>query len=115
MLTVRQSQIDSMADSSQGTQMTVPCPANATWIEVELVNKDQHPMAGEKFRIRLPDSSLKEGALDKDGKVRFDNIVAGQAQITFPEIDAHEWAAGAAGGAAGDSDGPADSGGSGDS
>jgi hypothetical protein len=93
MLSIRQSQIDSMAKGSPGTQMTVPCPADATWIEVQLVDQDQRPMPGEKYRVKLPDSSLMEGTLDKDGKVRFDNIVAGQAEITFPEIDAREWGA----------------------
>jgi hypothetical protein len=91
MLTIRQSQINSMAESSPGTQMTTPCPPDATWIEVQLVDQDQNPVPGEKYHIKLPDSSIMEGALDKDGKVRFDNITAGQAEITFPDIDAREW------------------------
>jgi hypothetical protein len=95
MLTVRDSQVDSMAKDSPGTQMKVPCPADATWIEVQLLDRNQKPMPGEKYKIQLPDSSIMTGALDKDGKVRFDNIVAGQAQITFPEIDSREWDAAA--------------------
>ena len=99
MLTVRQNQMDAIANSSPGTQMVTPCPADATWIEVQLVDMDQNPMPGEKYRIKLPDSSLMEGVLDKDGKVRFNNIVAGQADITFPEIDKNEWDAAASGSA----------------
>ena len=115
MLTVRQNQLDAIANSSPGTQMVTPCPADATWIEVQLVDMDQTPMPGEKYRIKLPDSSLMEGVLDKDGKVRFNNIVAGQADITFPEIDKNEWDAAAAGGsgAGGSGGGGSNAGGSG--
>lgn len=80
-----------MADASPGSQMVIPCPDEKTWIEVRLVDQDGNPLKGYKYRVRLPDSSLMEGALDADGKVRFDGIVPGQASITFPDFDAAEW------------------------
>ena len=88
MLTVRPSQMQNMAEASPGTKMVVPCAADATWIEVQLLDKQNNPMVGEKYQIRLPDSSLMEGTLDENGKVRFDRIVAGQATITFPNFNA---------------------------
>ena len=121
MLTVRQSQIDSMAQNSPGTPMKVPCPADATWIEVQLLDQDQNPVPGEKYHIKLPDSSIMEGTLDSNGKVRFDNIVPGQAEVTFPDIDSREWApSGGSGGSSsadsgsGSGNAPASSDGSGD-
>ena len=64
-----------------------------TWIEVHLVDLDNNPLAGERYQIRLPNSSLREGTLDSAGKVRFDGITPGQATISFPDIDGREWAA----------------------
>jgi hypothetical protein len=91
MLTIRESQMQAMADAFPGTQMMQPCPEDATWIEVRLVDQDDTAMPGEKYRIRLPDSSLMEGTLDDEGKVRFESIMPGQAIVTFPDIDAREW------------------------
>ena len=91
MLTIRDSQMRAMADSSPGTQLIQPCSQDATWIEVRLVDQAGVARKGEKYRIRLPDNSLMEGTLDDEGKVRFESIVAGQAQVTFPDIDAREW------------------------
>ena len=69
--------------------MIVPC--KPTWIEIHLVDKQNRPIKGEKYRVRLPDSSLMEGSLDDEGKVRFDGIVAGQCQVCFPDIYGEEW------------------------
>ncbi len=89
MMTVRDSQMQSMANSAPGRQMVMPC--KPTWIEVRLVDKQKRPLRGEKYRIRLPDASLVEGTLDDEGKVRLEGIVAGQCQVCFPEIDGREW------------------------
>lgn len=91
MLEIRDSQIKTIAASSTGTPMVQPCSKDATWIEVHLVDEEGNAVAGAKYRIRLPDQSLMEGVLDESGKVRFDSIVAGQATVTFPDIDAKEW------------------------
>jgi hypothetical protein len=85
MLTVRDSQLQAMADAAPGRQVIAPCPP--TWIEVRLVDEDNQPVPHERYRIRLPDSSVKEGTLDAEGKVRVEGIVAGQCQVSFPDID----------------------------
>jgi hypothetical protein len=90
-LTVRQSQMQQMADATPGTRVVCPCPERATWIEVRLVDEHDDPFPGERCRIRLPDSSTMEGFLDQEGKVRFEGIVPGQTVITFPDLDAKEW------------------------
>jgi type VI secretion system secreted protein VgrG len=71
--------------------MTQPCPDAATWIEVQLLDDDGNPVAGAKYCVELPDYSIRKGALDAQGKVRFDQIVPGEAKIQFPELDAREW------------------------
>jgi hypothetical protein len=91
MLTIRQAQINTMAQGSPGVRMSVPCPGDATWIEVQLVDADQLPVAGQKYLIKLPDGAVMPGKLDNEGKVRFESITPGTAEISFPEIDAREW------------------------
>jgi hypothetical protein len=89
MLTIREAQMQSMASSSPGRQMIKPC--QTTWIEIRLMDTENRPIAGDKYRIRLPDSSIVEGTLDEDGKARLEGIVPGQCEVCFPNIDGKEW------------------------
>ncbi len=91
MLTIRDSQMQQMADSSPNRQMLQPCNATKAWIEFRLVDQNNQPMAGEPYRVRLPDQSIMTGKLDEEGKVRFDGIAPGQASICFTNIDEREW------------------------
>jgi hypothetical protein len=61
------------------------------WIEVELVGEDGEPIAGEKYRITLPDNTVDEGTLDQNGWVRVEGFEPGNCKITFPELDAEAW------------------------
>ena len=70
-------------------------PARArpkTWVAIELVDEDGNPIAGEKYRVELPDGSVAEGALDAQGHARFDAIDPGSCKVSFPDIHATEWA-----------------------
>jgi type VI secretion system secreted protein VgrG len=93
MLTVRQEQSRAMADANPGTRMIAPCDDTKTWIEIRLVDRESNPVPGERYRIRLPDSSLMEGVLDRDGMARVECIIPGQAQVSFPGLDGREWKA----------------------
>jgi hypothetical protein len=68
--------------------MMQPCPEDATWIEVRLVDQDGTAMPGEKYRIRLPDSSLMEARrrslkhrliLEPSTKLLFCSLASGTA------------------------------------
>ncbi len=61
------------------------------WIEIQLVDGESKPLAGERYRIKLPDGSVRSGSLDKNGSARFDGIPGGQCEVGFPEIDGREW------------------------
>jgi len=80
-----------MADSNPGQPMVKPCDNTKTWIEFRLVDSENKPVPGEKYKVRLPDSSIREGTLDSEGKVRFDGILPGQASICFTELDERTW------------------------
>jgi len=88
-MTIRDSQMQGMADASPGKQMIRPC--EATWIEIRLVDTKKNPVPNEKYQIRMPDSSLVEGALDSEGKARLEGILPGQCTICFPNIHSKEW------------------------
>ena len=63
-----------------------------SWIEIELVDEEDNPVPGEKYRITLPDGkTLAEGRLDDKGFARVDGIDPGTCKITFPDLDKEAW------------------------
>lgn len=64
-----------------------------TWIEIELVDEDDQPVPGEKYRVTLPDgSTVAEGTLDQNGYARVDGIEEpGNCKVTFPNLDKEAW------------------------
>jgi hypothetical protein len=63
-----------------------------TWVEFQLIDEeDGEPVPNASYRVKLPDGSVRDGRLDSQGMVRFENIDPGQCEITFSEIDAREW------------------------
>lgn len=62
-----------------------------TWIEIELVDEEDKPIPGERYRIKLPDGSLREGTLDAGGLARVQGILPGTCQVSFPALDEDAW------------------------
>lgn len=63
------------------------------WIEIELRGEDFSPVAGEQFKVRLPNHAFVEGYLDKNGLGRIDDIVEpGDCAISFTRLDQDAWA-----------------------
>lgn len=60
-------------------------PEEAPWISVQL-SDDRRGIAREKYRIELPDGTVREEELDGNGFVRIDDISRGICKISFPEI-----------------------------
>lgn len=92
MLTIRNSQMQQMANCSPNQPMILPCDAKH-WVEFRLVDQNNKPVPNEPYRVRLPDQSIMTGNLDAEGKVRFEGIVSGQASICFTGMDQKEWRA----------------------
>jgi hypothetical protein len=61
------------------------------WIEIQLVGEDNKPIAGEPYKITLPDGTVDSGTLDEKGSARVDGIDAGTCQVTFPNRDKDAW------------------------
>ena len=62
-----------------------------SWVEIKLVDADQNPVAGEPFKVTLPDGSVFTGTLDDKGVYRLEGIDPGTCQITFPNLDEKGW------------------------
>jgi len=63
------------------------------WIEIELVDENDDPVAGARYRMTLPDGeTVAEGTLDENGFKRISGIPEpGDCQIGFPDLDEEAW------------------------
>lgn len=66
-------------------------PPKTHWIAIKLVDEDDNPVPGERYKIALPDNSVAEGTLDAKGCARLNAIDPGQCQVSFPKLDADCW------------------------
>jgi hypothetical protein len=62
-----------------------------TWIAIELLDDQGEPVPFERYRLRLPDGTIREGRLDANGRARADGIEPGTAEVSFPDRDADDW------------------------
>ncbi|MFZ5764396.1 MAG: hypothetical protein ACOY4H_02225 [Thermodesulfobacteriota bacterium] len=62
-----------------------------SWIEIELVDEEDNPVPGEKYKITLPDGRVAQGTLDENGFARIEGIEPGTCKITFPALDKEAW------------------------
>ena len=63
-----------------------------SWIEIELVDKKNKPVAGEPYRVTLADgTTVAEGTLDEKGLARVDGIDPGMCKVTFPNLEKQAW------------------------
>jgi hypothetical protein len=77
--------VDKSSASGNSTQ------SSKTWIEIELLDEDGKPAAGEKYKIVLTDGSVQQGSLDAQGKARWSGIDPGTCKVSFPDLDASAW------------------------
>ena len=64
-----------------------PMLRQRTWIELELTDMDGNPVPGEAYWIKLPDGTVREGALDEHGRAYFGDLDPGSAEIRWPNRD----------------------------
>ena len=57
------------------------------------VHGDDFPVAGERYRVALPDGTVREGVLEPGGTARFEGLPRGPFTVSFPELDEEAWEA----------------------
>jgi hypothetical protein len=63
-----------------------------SFVELGAVAADGAPSGGLRYEVELPDGSTRAGTLGSDGRARLDGVPPGTCKITFPDLDASEWA-----------------------
>ncbi len=58
-----------------------------SWVEISLEDEDGLPVAGEPYKVVLPDKSVAVGTTDDKGHVRIEGFDPGQCEISFPNLD----------------------------
>jgi len=63
-----------------------------SWLEVELLDEADQPVAGEKVMVTLPDGKVYTGRTGPDGVLKVTGVEKGaNCQITFPDLDKEAW------------------------
>jgi hypothetical protein len=66
-------------------------PRPKSWVEINLKDARGDPVAGERYRIKLPDGSVEEGNLDAFGHAEYYEINRGSCEVSFPDLEDEEW------------------------
>ncbi len=69
--------------------------ADKTFVAVMLVTDEPEPkpVAFKRYRIELPDHSVREGMLDANGCARIEGIDPGTCKVSFPDFHKPDWSA----------------------
>lgn len=64
-----------------------------SWIGIELMDDADppKPVPFKKYRIELPDQSIREGMLDANGQARVVGFDPGTCKVSFPQLHAPDW------------------------
>jgi len=80
-------------DASPDLPEEPPDPKGKTWLELTLRNEYEpfDPVPFARYRVTLPDGSVREGKLNEEGWARIEGVDPGTCQVTFLDLDAREW------------------------
>jgi type VI secretion system secreted protein VgrG len=70
---------------------TAVSPEKKHWVAIELVDEGGQAVAGEDYKITLPDGTVVEGSLDEKGRAKISGIDSGNCKVTFPNLDRDLW------------------------
>ena len=85
---------DDFGESPIGGDPVQRCPDRKKkhWIEIQLKDEEEQPVANEEYLVTLTDGQEVRGFLDGDGSARFELLDnPGNCKVRFPNIDAEAW------------------------
>jgi hypothetical protein len=82
---------DEDQDNNDSAKKAPLAAKELTWVEIQLVDAGGKPVPGMAYEIKLPDGSVQSGKLDALGKARREEIIPGQCEVRFPELDGGDW------------------------
>lgn len=96
VIAFRDAREDAHATAPETPEEVMPAPApreERAWITIELVTNDDppKPVAFARYRIKLPDESVREGRLNAVGVAHFEDLDPGMCEVTFPDYDGGSW------------------------
>ncbi|APR86027.1 Hypothetical protein A7982_11376 [Minicystis rosea] len=62
------------------------------WIEIVAVDDADRPMPHLRYHLKLPDGSIAEGRLDREGRAHVKSIPGGACALSFPDLHGPDWA-----------------------
>ena len=63
-----------------------------SWIKIKLVDEEDEPVSGERYKVTLPDgTTVAEGSLDEKGCATVEGFEPGSCKVTFPDLDKNSW------------------------
>lgn len=77
----------SPAADAGGAPPPEPPPPPTHYIEIKLLDMNNNPVPGERYRVTVPDGRVAEGTLDENGYARIEGFDPGQCKIEFPDAD----------------------------
>lgn len=73
-------------------EAVVAPPVETTWVEIQLVDLAGQPVPNERYRLTLPDGTVKEGRTNYRGRARYNEIeTPGACTVEFPDLDRDAW------------------------
>lgn len=72
-----------------------PVDEKKTFVAVQLMTDEPEPkpVPFKRYRIVLPDETVREGQLDQFGRAVISEIDPGTCKVSFPDFDAADWKA----------------------
>jgi hypothetical protein len=69
----------------------VPEQEAVSFVEVELVDANNAPVAGQRYQVEFPDGRVETGTLDANGLAFIEGVPKGDCEISFPDLDSSAW------------------------
>ncbi len=82
------------AESSPGQNPSPQKPQDKpkkSWVNIKLVDEAGNPVAGESYKVTLPDGKVSSGTLNEKGEAEVKGFEPGNCKITFPNLDKDAW------------------------